>query len=59
MFLVIRSGPILCDPMDYVACQDPLSLEFSRQEYWSRLTFPTSGDLPDLGIKPMSTLILK
>ena len=27
--------------------QAPLSLEFSRQEYWSRLPFPTSGDLSD------------
>ena len=28
-----------------------LSVEFSRQEYWSGLPFPSSGDLPDLGIK--------
>ena len=27
-------------------------MEFSRQEYWSRLPFPTSGDLADLGIEP-------
>ena len=32
--------------------QAPLSTEFSRQEYWSGLPFPSSGDLPDLGIKP-------
>ena len=32
----------------------PLSMEFSRQEYWSGLPFPTSEDLPDPGIKPMS-----
>ena len=31
-----------------------LYMEFSRQEYWSGLTFPTPGDLPDPGIKPMS-----
>ena len=32
----------LCDPMDWVvACQAPLSMEFSRQEYWSGLPFPT------------------
>ena len=37
-----------------VAHQIPLSLEFSRQEYWSRLPFPSPGDLPDLGIKPGS-----
>ena len=35
-----------------VAYQVSLSMEFSRQEYWSGLLFPTSGDLPDPGIKP-------
>ena len=33
-----------------VAHQVPLSMGFSRQEYWSRLPFPTLGDLPDPGI---------
>ena len=37
-----------------VACQAPLSMEFSRQEYWSRLPFPPSGDFPDPGIEPKS-----
>ena len=37
-----------------VACQVPLSMEFSRQEYWSGLPFPSSGDLPDPGIEPIS-----
>ena len=37
-----------------VACQAPLSLEFSKQEYWSELPLPTPGDLPDPGIKPPS-----
>ena len=32
-----------------VACQSPLSMEFSRQEYWSGLPFPSPGDLPDPG----------
>ena len=36
-----------------VACQVPLSIEFSRQEYWSGLLFPTSGHLPESGIKPV------
>ena len=36
-----------------VARQAPLSMEFSRQEYWSGLLFP-SRDLPDLGIKTES-----
>ena len=34
--------------------QAPLSMEFSRQEYWSRLAFPSPGDLPNPGIKPRS-----
>ena len=38
----------------YVACQAPLSMEVSRQEYWSRLPFLPSGALPDPGIKPTS-----
>ena len=37
-----------------VARQDPLSMGFSRQEYWSGLSFPPPGDLPDPGIKPTS-----
>ena len=36
------------------AHQAPLSMEFSRQEYWSGLPFPPPEDLPDPGIKPMS-----
>ena len=35
-----------------VACQAPLSLGFSREEFWSELPFPSPGDLPDPGIKP-------
>ena len=35
-----------------VARQAPLSMEFSRQEYWSGLPFPSPGDLPDPRIKP-------
>ena len=38
--------------MDCVAYQAPLSMEFSRQEYWSELPFPSPGDLPDPGIEP-------
>ena len=37
-----------------VAHQAPLSIGFSRQEYWSGLPFPSPGDLPDPGIKPRS-----
>ena len=42
----------LCDAM--VACQAPLSMGFSRQEYWSGLPWPPPGDLPDPGIEPIS-----
>ena len=37
-----------------VACQAPLSMEFSRQENWNGLPFPTPGSLPNLGIEPTS-----
>ena len=37
-----------------VAYTAPLSMEFSRQEYWSGLPFPSPGDLPDPGIEPGS-----
>ena len=37
-----------------VARQAPLSMEFSRQEYWSGLAFPSPGDLPHPGIEPKS-----
>ena len=37
-----------------VAHQDPLSMGFSRQEYWGGLPYPTPGDLPNPGIKPAS-----
>ena len=37
-----------------VALQTPLSMGFSRQEYWSGLPFPSPEDLPDPGIKPVS-----
>ena len=37
-----------------VALQAPLSMGFPRQEYWSGLPFPSSGDLPNPGIEPVS-----
>ena len=37
-----------------VAYQAPQSMEFSRQEYWSGLPFPSLGDLPNPGTKPTS-----
>ena len=46
----------LCDPWT-VAQQAPLSMEFSRQEYWSRFPLLTPGDLPNPGIKPALCLM--
>ena len=37
-----------------VVCQAPLSMGFSRQEYWSGLLFPSPEDLPNPGIEPWS-----
>ena len=37
-----------------VACHAHLSMEFSRQEYWSGLPCPSPGDLPNPGTKPKS-----
>ena len=45
--------PTVCSPM-VEACQARLSMEFSRQEYWSRLLVPAPGDLPNPGTKPAS-----
>ena len=39
------------------ACQAPLSMGFSRQEYWSGLPFPSPGDFPHPGIKPTSSAL--
>ena len=51
--LVTKSYPTFANPCS-VACQAPLSMEFSRQEYWSGLSFPSPGDLPNPGIEPGS-----
>ena len=40
-----------------VACQAPLSTEFSRQEYWSGLSCPPPGDLPNPDIQPGSAAL--
>ena len=49
--------PTLCDPMDRVARQAPLSMRFCRQEYWSGLPCPPSGDLPNPGTEPTSSCV--
>ena len=51
---VAQSCLTLCDPVDCVAYQGPVSIEFSRQDYWSGLPFPSPGDLPDPGTEPWS-----
>ena len=51
--LVAQLCPTLCHCVD-CSPSGCLSMEFSRQEYWSGLPFPTPEDLPDLGIKPVS-----
>ena len=43
-----------CDPMDCIAHKAPLSKEFSRQEFWSGLTFSSPGDLPNPRMEPGS-----
>jgi len=54
--LVSQSCLILFDFMDY-SCQAPLSMGFSRQEYWNGLPFPSPGDLPNLWIEPRSSAL--
>ena len=48
--LVTKLCPTLCDPMDY-SPPGPLSMGFSKQEYWSGLPLPSSGGLPDPGFE--------
>ena len=49
----VQSCVTLSTP-ETVACQAPLSMELSRQEYWSELLFPTPSNLPDPGIDPLA-----
>ena len=50
---VAWSYSTLCNSMD-CSQQAPLSMGYSRQEYWNGLPFPTPGDLPNPGIEPAS-----
>ena len=64
--LVAQSCPTLCDSMGSSLTDssgrargsDYLSMEFSRQEYWNGLPFPSPGDLPDSGIEPGYPVLL-
>ena len=51
---VTQSCPNVFDPMDYIAYHASPSMEFSRQEYWSGLPFPSPEELPHPGIEPRS-----
>ena len=59
-WLVLLAGMLSCKVISdsatpwTVAHQAPLSMEFSKQEYWSGLPFPSPGDLPDSGIERLS-----
>ena len=56
MDVFVLSPVRLCDPMDCVAFQAPLSMAFSRQEYWSGLPFPSpEGIFPTQGWNPLDT----
>ena len=57
--LVAQSCLTLCDRMDCSPPGLPLSMEVSKQEYWSGLPFPSPGDLPDPGMENLSLLHYK
>ena len=53
----VLSQPVMSDSFETpwtAAPQAPLSIEFSRQKYWSGLSFTSPGDIPDPGIEPVS-----
>ena len=55
----VKSCLTLCNFMDcFIACQAPLSMVFSRQEYWSGLPFPSPGYLPNPGSEHGSPALL-
>ena len=59
MLSVCKLSPVLLFATLWtVAHQAPLSMGFSRQEYWSGLPFPSPGDLPHPGIEPASPAFL-
>ena len=51
---VAQPCPTLCDPTDCGSHWAPLSVGFSRQEYWSGVPFPSPGHLPNSGIEHKS-----
>ena len=59
MYMCVLSRSVVSDSATpwAVARQTPLSMGFSRQEYWSGLPCPLSGDLPNPGVEPLSPLL--
>ena len=54
MYVCVHARSIMSDSFETlwtVACQAPLSMEFSRKEYWSGLPFPSPGDLHNPGME--------
>ena len=56
MVVQLLSRVLLCDPMDYIACQAPLSMAFSMHEYWSGLLGLPPGNLPNPGMEAESLM---
>ena len=58
IYVHAKSLPLCPTFFDSMGCalQGPLSMGFSRQEYWSELSLPPPGDLPDSGIEPTSLM---
>ena len=54
MTVCMYAHSVTSESLVTIACQTSLSMEFSRQEYWSGLIFPTTEHLPDPGVEPMS-----
>ena len=52
------SCSVMSDSVPWTAAhQAPLTMEFSRQEWWSGLPFPSPGDLPDPGVESRSSVL--
>ena len=57
VYVLSHFSPVwLCETLWTIAHQAPLSMGFSRQEYWSGLPCPPPGDLPNPGIEPTSLM---
>ena len=53
-YLISRTCPRLLQSPGLFSLQAPLSMGFTRQEYWSKSPFPLPGNFPDPGIEPLS-----